>query len=145
MHACAFTVQRLHGGVACASPKIPCIAWRCVDAAFARVARAVRAMASALLACAWPRLRVLAGHRKRVRVQLRVARVECVSCKVCGCGQCWQQGGMAGGVCCARVLGEAQIMSIIPHARARERVRGARVEAAAGRWQMASSGTCVEA
>ena len=69
MHACAFTVQQLHGGVACASPKIPCIAWRCVDAAFARVARAVRAMASALLACAWPRLRVRAGRRKRVCVQ----------------------------------------------------------------------------
>ena len=99
-------------------PKIPCCAWRCAHAAFARVARAARVAARALRVHARPRLRMLAGHPKRVRVQRRVARVQCVLCSECAHVQSWQQAGMAGGAPCARVLGEAQLMSIIPHARA---------------------------
>ena len=87
---------------------------RCV----ARMARCLCALARALRVHARPRQRVLAGHPKRVRVQLRVAHVQCDLCKACAHVQSWQQSGMAGGVPCARVLGEAQNMSIIPHARA---------------------------
>ena len=106
------------------APKIPCVAWRCACAAVARVARCVHAMAPALRAHAWPRCRVLAGHRERVRVQLRVARVQCVLCKVCAHEQCWQHCAPHG-VRHACVLDEAQPMSIIPCVRVRECLRAA--------------------
>ena len=106
------------------APKIPRVAWRCACAAVARVARCVHAMAPALRAHAWPRCRVLAGHRERVRVQLRVARVQCVLCKVCAHLQCWQHCAPHG-VRHACVLDEAQPVSIIPCVRVRECLRAA--------------------
>ena len=54
------------------------------NGSLARVARCVHAMAPALRAHAWPCLSVLGGRRELVRVQLRVACVQCVLCKVCG-------------------------------------------------------------
>ena len=92
------------------------------DGGFARVARCVRAMAPAALAHARPYSRVLAGHRKRDRVQLRVACVQCCLCKECGCEQSWQHCA-SHGVRHACVLDDAQPVSIIPCVRARERGR----------------------
>ena len=89
---------------------------------FARVARCVHAMAPAALAHARPYSRVLAGHRKRDRVQLRVACVQCCLCKQCGCEQSWQH-CVSHGVRHACVLDDAQPVSIIPCVRARERGR----------------------
>ena len=103
------------------APKIPCVAWRCACAAVARVARCVHAMAPALRAHAWPRCRVLAGHRERVRVQLRVARVQCVLCKVCAHEQCWQHCAPHG-VRHACVLDEAHSTSEHHSVRARARM-----------------------
>ena len=92
---------------------------RCVLRGFARVARCVHAMAPALRARAWPRLRMRAGRRKRVCVQLRVACVPCDLCKLCGWEQCWQH-CVPYGVRRACALGEAQSVGIIPCARAQE-------------------------
>ena len=92
------------------------------DGGFARVARCVLAMAPAALAHARPYSRVLAGHRKRDRVQLRVACVQCCLCKQCGCEQSWQHCA-SHGVRHACVLDDAQPVSIIPCVRARERGR----------------------
>ena len=97
---------------------------RCVLCGFARVARCVHAMAPALRAPAWPRLRVRAGRRERVCVQLRVAFVPCDLCKLCGWEQCWQH-CVPHGARRACALGEAQSVGIIPRARARENVAGA--------------------
>ena len=92
------------------------------DGGFARVARCVHAMAPAALAHARPYSRVLAGHRKRDRVQLRVACVQCCLCKECGCEQSWQHCA-SHGVRHACVLDDAQPVSIIPCVRARKRGR----------------------
>ena len=92
------------------------------DGGFARVARCVHAMAPAALAHARPYSRVLAGHRKRDRVQLRVACVQCCLCKQCGCEQSWQHCA-SHGVRHACVLDDAQPVSIIPCVRARKRGR----------------------
>ena len=86
---------------------------------FARVARCVHAMAPALRAHARPYSRVLAGHRKRDREQLRVACVQCCLCKECGCEQSWQH-CVSHGVQRACALGEARPVGIIPRACARE-------------------------
>ena len=110
------------------APKIPCVAWRYACAAVARVARCVHAMAPALRAHAWPRCRVLAGHCERVRVQLRVARVQCVLCKVCAHEQESKAGSIVHHMVCgmrACWIHEAQPVSIIPCVRVRECLRAA--------------------
>ena len=59
------------------------LACRRVARCVARMARCLCALARALRVHARPRQRVLAGHPKRVRVQLRVAHVQCHLCKAC--------------------------------------------------------------